>query len=155
VVGAAGVANKAIAASIVACWESSRDFTARASQIRAEAAVNRVPKLLGTTERQAMKRAVETSWGKIPKNEMPSTDYLSAKLEEVEHEDPQASPLDEVCMSEASQAQAFNCGFDISGRVIITRQRQKGKMPTSSEELQAMVAVTKDAELKRSTSLHQ
>ena len=43
-----------------------------------------------------MRRTVEARHGKLPDDEVPGATYLAAKLEEVEQNDPQATPLDEI-----------------------------------------------------------
>ena len=70
-----------------------------------------------------MRRVVETAYGKIPVAELPSGDYLSTKLEEVEADEPQASPLDEITGAEEVQVQSLQSGLDPVGRIKITKVR--------------------------------
>ncbi len=50
-----------------------------------------------------MLRVVESRYGKMHGNEMPSAGYLSQKSEEVEQNDPKAAPLTEIASAEDGQ----------------------------------------------------
>eukprot|EP00972_Heterocapsa_arctica_P003550 527585-Heterocapsa_arctica.AAC.1 len=54
------------------------------------------------SERTAMKRVVELIVGTIPSEETPNAAYLAIKLEEVEQNEPQPTPLDEILCTDDS-----------------------------------------------------
>ena len=49
-----------------------------------------------TQERTAMRRMVETRYGRLPTCETPSASYVSDKLEECEQNEPHAARMDEI-----------------------------------------------------------
>jgi hypothetical protein len=133
--GAAGVINRARMAKLISAWECSRDFTSKEQELRAEAKILNVPRSLGTTDKAAMKRAVENVYGKLPARLTPDGDYLSAKIEEVEQDEIKASSLDDITSAHDGQAHSFQSSVDPSGRIRISKTKAKGKMPLNSEEL--------------------
>jgi hypothetical protein len=129
-------AAKAAMAMVVAAWETAKDFVTRETSMRAESKVLQIARPIGRVERKTMRKAVELVQGKLPVKLTPDPDYLSAKLEEVEQDEPRASPLDEVVSVEDSQSMpTLTSALDPQGRVIITKTKSKGKMPTTTEAL--------------------
>jgi hypothetical protein len=124
-------------AMVVACWESAREFVSKEAELKAEAKINNVPRMIPQLDRLAMKKAVESVHGKIPAKLTPSSELLSQKCEEVEQDDIHFTALDELASSEELQLQSLNSTIDDSGRLKITRVKHKGKMPTSPEEFRA------------------
>ncbi len=61
-----GPRNRSQVACILSAWESARDMATRDSQLRAEAKANGVRRLPTFTERAAMKRVVENTYGPLP-----------------------------------------------------------------------------------------
>ena len=91
------------------------------------------------TDRTAMLRAIERTLGEeVGEREQPSTDYIALLLEEIEQDEPQAHPLDEITSRKDAQTQQLQSSLDQSGRVRITRQKQKGKLPMNTEELRSL-----------------
>ena len=83
-----------------------------------------------------MLRAVEQARGtEIGEKEQPSTEYIAMILEEIEQDEISAHSLDEVTSKKDSQSLHLQSTLDRSGRVRITRQRQKGKLPANTEEV--------------------
>lgn len=62
-------------------------------------------------------------------------------LEEIERDEIAAHPLDEVTSKKDSQSLQLQSSLDQSGRVRITRQRQKGKLPSTTEELRLKLRI--------------
>ena len=129
---AAGRLGQAVA---VDAWETARELVAKEAELRAENKVQNVARTSTVQERSAMRKAYETKWEKLPNGEVPSAEYLSSKLEETEQEEPSASSLDEVCSIEDSENQSLTASLDSSGRLRIVKQKAKGRLPQSSEEL--------------------
>ena len=95
-----------------------------------------IPRPLPHTDRSAMKRAVEAARGEeIGEKDQPSTEDIAVLLEEIEQDKVTAHPLDEVTSRKESQALQLQSSVDQSGRVRITRQRPKGKLPVNTEAL--------------------
>jgi len=88
-----------------------------------------------------MRKSVEAVFGRIPTSETPSNEYLSTKLEELEQDEPTASPLDEITTSADSTIDAVTSATDSTGRIILTKAKSKGKLPSTSEELRYKLRV--------------
>ena len=132
--GGAGTAARTLASAIVCAWEFAHDTVERENTVRAEAKVLQQHRPSTVQERTAMRRAFEQDHGKLPSVEVPSADYISMKLE-CEVEEPTASQLDEVTSIEEAETQNLTASLDPTGRLRITKQKMKGKLPTNSEEL--------------------
>ena len=121
-------------ASIVAAWETSKEYLSKEVELKAEAKVLGQPRVLQIHERQAMLRAVEAIHGTLGDQECPSTDYLSIKAEETECNEPTAAPLDEILSKHSSTNAQIQSAVDSSGHIRVTRTKTKGKMPSTTEE---------------------
>ena len=121
-------------ASIVAAWETAKEYLSKEVELKAEAKVLGQPRVLQIHERQAMLRAVEAIHGTLGDQECPSTDYLSIKAEETECNEPTAAPLDEILSKHSSTNAQIQSAADSSGHIRVTRTKTKGKMPSTTEE---------------------
>ena len=126
-------ATRAKIALVISAWESAREFIKKELELKAEAKVLAINKPLSVTESSAMRRALEQSEGKIDGRRMPSSEYLSQKMQEVETGELRASPLDEIVSSYETQAEQIQTTVDAKGGLKITSVKKKGKMPTDSE----------------------
>ena len=79
----------------VSAWDISCQQQAREVQIRSEAKALNLTRPVGVQEQGAMKRASVAIHGSIPSYEVPSSDYIALKMEELEHNEPVASQLDD------------------------------------------------------------
>ena len=102
------VEGRAQLAAVVAAWEMSKNYAAEESKRRAEAQVLGQRRTLQIHERQAMIKAVQTVYGKINEGETPSAEYLAAKAEECEPNEPRASSLGRWIRSAASETTRWN-----------------------------------------------
>ena len=132
--------NRAEVAAIVAAWETAKEFVAKEVELRAEAKVLGQPKILQSHERQSMIRAVERIHGHLGEAETPSADYLALKAEEVEMNEPTASPLDEISKRDTANSQ-IQSSVDSSGHLRVTRTKCKAKMPTNTEDYRKIMRV--------------
>ena len=107
----------------------------------AEAHVLGLPKPLPANDRLAMKVALEASLGALEDRDEPSSTYLALKLEEVEAGELRASLLDEVTCTVDEINANFQSSVDSSGRLRLTKERKKAKLPTGSEELRQRLRV--------------
>lgn len=139
--GAAGTAARIEVASIICSWEAASEVRSAAVSARAEASSQGIAKPLSVTERSSMRRAFETVHGKLPATEVPAGEYLASKVEETEQEEPTASALDEILCSNDSETMDLSASLDGAGRLRLTRQKLKGKAPTTSEELRIRLRV--------------
>ena len=126
--------NRAEVASIVAAWETAKEFVAKEIELRAEAKVLGQPKILQSHERQSMIRAVERIHGCLGESETPSSDYLALKAEETELNEPVASPLDEIISKRDNASSHIQSTVDSSGHLRVTRTKNKARMPSNTEE---------------------
>ena len=134
---AANPANRARLAAIVAAWQQAADAAEKERSVKAEARVMGLPKPLLQTERHAMRVAVERTAGRMDEKDEPSPDYVAMKLEEVEAGDLTASSLDEVCSVRDDSHAQLQSNLDATGRIRITKEKRKAKMPVNSEELRS------------------
>lgn len=137
------LARKALAA-LVGSWELARDQLSREAQLRAEAKVLRITRPVATQDKTGMRRAVEGLFGKIPKREMPSSDYISIKLEEMENNEPTASALDEVTSEIDIETVDVTAGLDLSGKIQILRKRVKSVLPANPEAFRQRLRVERN-----------
>ena len=134
---AANPASRARLAAIVAAWQQAADAAEKERSVKAEARVMGLPKPLLQTERHAMRAAVERTAGRMEEKDEPSPDYVAVKLEEVEAGDLTASMLDEVCSVRDDSHGQLQSNLDSTGRIRITKEKKKAKMPVNSEELRS------------------
>ena len=140
----AGALARIALSALVSSWEIARDQLTREAQLRAEAKVLRIVRPITNQDRAGMRRAVEGLFGKIPKREMPSSDYLAAKLEELENNEPCASPLDEVTSETDIETADVTANLDLSGKIQILRKRVKSVLPANPEALRQRLRVERN-----------
>ena len=136
-----GPKNRVTLASIVSAWETSREQITREVQVRAESKALNIQRPLLTTDRQIMRRALESRHGKLQSHEVPSADYLAQKTEEIETGEPTAASLDEVTSLDDVEAQSLQAVLDVSGSLKITKKKGRISMPTNSEEFRLRLRV--------------
>ena len=133
----AGAAQRATMASLVTAWQACSDMAEKERQQRSEAKVLGVPRTLSYTDRNAMLHAYEKSYGHLEDREQPSSDYVALKVEEIEQGEFLASALDEVGSKDEALTLSVQSSVDAAGRLRVTRERKKSKLPKDSEELRA------------------
>ena len=133
--------GRAEAASVIAAWETSKEYIAKEVELRAESKVLGQPRVLQVHERQAMIRAVEAVHGSLNEAEAPSQDYLSLKADETETNEPVAAQLDEILSRKDSPNAAIQSSVDASGHLRVTRTKTKAKMPVTTEDYRRIMKV--------------
>ena len=133
--------SRAEAASVVAAWETAKEYIAKEVELRAEAKVLGHPRILQVHERQAMIRAVEAVHGVLNEAEAPSQDYLSVKADETESNEPVAAQLDEILSKRDSTNAQIQSSVDSAGHIRVTRTKNKAKMPSTTEEYRRIMKV--------------
>ena len=128
-------------ACILAAWDSATQMSTRESQMRTEAKTLGITKPVSVPERTAMKRVYEAQHGKLPVKEQPSATYLAMKMEEVETDEPSASPLDEITSPEDANVEAVSSSIDSTGRVLVSKKRCKGSLPTGPEQFRMRLRI--------------
>ena len=134
---AAGAARRAEMACLVTAWQVGVEVTEKEIQARVEAKNLGVPRQVTHADRIALLSAFERVHGRLEDRETPSADYISQKVEEVEQGELLASLLDEVGSKEESLTLGVQSSLDTAGRLRITREKKKSKLPGNSEELRA------------------
>ena len=140
----AGARARLQLAAGVSAWDIACQQQAREVQIRSEAKALNITRPIGVQERGAMKRACVAIHGSIPSFETPSADYIAVKMEELEHNEPTASQLDEVTSEEDGEAQSLTASLDMTGKVQVIRKRSKVSVPTGPEEFRARLRIEKN-----------
>ena len=142
---ATGQETRAAVAAVVSAWESCKEFSAKESELKAEARVLGVSRPITQTEHQAMRASFEKTFGAIDEVVEPSADYLSTKMEEVENGEIVASSLSEVTSKKKVKTLGIQTSVDAGGHVRIVKQRNKGSLPQNTEELRTILRVEGNA----------
>ena len=142
---AAGAAQRAELACLVTAWQVASEMTDKEIQSRAEARNLGIPRQVTFTDRNALVSAFERVHGRLDDRDTPSADYLSQKVEEVEQGELLASQLDEIGSKDEALTLSIQSSVDSAGRLRITRERKKSKLPTNSEELRAKLKLESNA----------
>ena len=88
-----------------------------------------------------MIKAVQAVYGKINEGETPSAEYLAAKAEECESNEPRASSLDQISSKRDNQVESVQSSLDPNGHLRVTRTVQKLEMPHNSEAYRRVMKV--------------
>ena len=128
-------------AILVSMWDMAREQLAREMQIRGESKALRQPRPMSQQECLVMRRVIERLHGKMGDHEVPAVSYLSDKLEELELNNPQAAPLDEVLSMDDVDEPNIQPAFDQAGRITVVRTKHKVKMPSGPEEFRLRLKV--------------
>ena len=136
---AAAAEGRAALAGLVAAWQTALDTSESERKLKAEAHALGLPKPLPANDRLAMRVALQSTLGALEERGEPSSTYL--KLEEVETGELRASLLDEVTCTVDEINANFQSSVDASGRLRLTKERKKAKLPTGSEELRQRLRV--------------
>ena len=147
----AGANNRRALASIVSAWEIACNQITRETQLRVEAKLLHIPRPISLQDRSAMRRAVEALYGPIPDHECPSAEYVAAKMEELEENEPQASQLDEVSNLEDIETSSMIAQWDSSGKVQMVRKKGKVAMPSGPEQFRMRLRIERNLWLFMST----
>lgn len=139
--GPAGRAATLALSALVGAWEIAVSQLARETALRAEAKVLRINRVISVQDKHAMRKAVEARHGSIPNREVPSTDYLSCKVEECENNEPVASPLDEVTSMLDADTSTVTANLDLTGKIQVLRKRIKASLPANPEELRLRLRI--------------
>ena len=137
----ADLVRRAAIAAVVATWEASKDYASKESELRAEAKVLGIPRPVTQTDKSAMRAAYIQAHGALEEMFEPSDDYLSSKMEEIEPHEPTASPLSEVTSKKTAKTMGVQTTVDSGGAVRIVKQRTRGKLPSNTEELRAVLRI--------------
>ena len=132
---------RAAVAAVVSAWESCREFSAKQSELKAEARVMGVVRPVTQTEKQAMRSAYEQTYGALEETVEPSDDYISSKTEEVESGEVVASALSEVTSKRSARTMGIQTTVDTTGHVRLIRQKSKGEMPQNTEQLRTTLRI--------------
>lgn len=132
---------RAAIAAVVSAWESCREYSAKQSELKAEARVMGVVRPVTQTERQAMRSAFEQAYGSIEETVEPSDDYISSKTEEIESGEVVASVLSEVTSKRSARTMGIQTTVDTTGHVRLIKQKSKGDMPQNTEQLRTTLRI--------------
>ena len=119
----------------------AKEYSAKETELKAEAKVLGQKRILQTQERQAMLKAVMDVCGKLNEGECPSADYLAAKAEETEINEPTASSLDRISSKRDNQVESLQTSLDPAGHLRVTKTLQKLELPHNSESYRRVMKV--------------
>ena len=138
---AASAESRASVAKLVSAWTLAKDLAAKEKELFAESKVLGAPRILQTSERQAMLKAVENSYGRLQESEIPANEYIALKLEEVENAEPSASALDEIISKQDKNTSSLQTSLDASGHLRVSKIKGKGKLPESTEDYRRLMKI--------------
>jgi len=130
--------NRLALTMLVDAWSVAKVTAEKEIQAKAEAKVygGAGSVLVNSTDQTSMRRAVETAAGngelyRLPDDEVPAKCYVTDKLAEIEQNDPQATPLDQITHLEHATEIDLAIGLDRSG--AFRTVRKKGKVDTPND----------------------
>ena len=107
---------------MVTAWEAARLIREEEAKLKAEAKVLGMQKPLASSDRAAMRLALESVKGyAVTEAEEPAAEYLAHKLEQIENGEPTGSYLDEVISRKEAGTLQLQTSLDNQGRLRITR----------------------------------
>ena len=119
---------------LVDVWNICKVSAAKDMEAKAEAAVSGSVKLVSANDRNLMRKVLQKSEDdKLPDTEVPSAEYLTLKIDEVEQNDPKASPLDEISHLEHATDIDLAIGMDPKGTFRTMRRKVKVDTPNDPE----------------------
>ena len=77
---AASAEARASVAKLVSAWNLARDMAAKEKELFAETKILGAPRILQTSERQAMIKAVENTYGRLQEAEIPANEYIALSI---------------------------------------------------------------------------
>jgi hypothetical protein len=128
-------------ALLVAAWDLCQASSKKDIELRAESRVTGLSRHVPVNDRLAMRKILENKVGKLPDDEVPGTGYLTFKLEEVESNDPKASPLEDIAHLEHSMDTDLTIGLDSTGAFRTVRKKTKVDVPLSPEHYRKRMRV--------------
>ena len=126
---------------LVLAWDIAQASAKKEIEVRAEAKSLGVQRPVTHNDRLAMRRLLQSRVGAIPDAETPGAAYITTKLEEVELNDPQASPLDEIAHLEHSTDCELTVGVDPQGAFRTVRKKLKVDIPATPEQYRMRMRV--------------
>jgi hypothetical protein len=128
-------------AMLVSAWDLCQASSKKDIELRAESRVTGLSRHVPVNDRLAMRKILENKVGKLPDDEIPGTGYLTFKLEEVESNDPKASPLEDIAHLEHSMDTDLTIGLDSAGAFRTVRKKSKVDVPLSPEHYRKRMRV--------------
>ena len=128
-------------ALLVAAWDLCQASSKKDIELRAESRVTGLSRHVPVNDRLAMRKILENKVGKLPDDEIPGTGYLTFKLEEVESNDPKASPLEDIAHLEHTMDTDLTIGLDSTGAFRTVRKKSKVDVPLSPEHYRKRMRV--------------
>jgi hypothetical protein len=128
-------------ALLVAAWDLCQASSKKDIELRAESRVTGLSRHVPVNDRLAMRKILENKIGKLPDDEIPGTGYLTFKLEEVESNDPKASPLEDIAHLEHIMDTDLTIGLDSAGAFRTVRKKSKVDVPLTPEHYRKRMRV--------------
>ena len=132
----ASLDNRKKVALLLSAWEGAKVQVEAEDKQKAESKASSVPRLMGITEHALMRTAVENVIGTFRETEVPSKSFLSAKMEQIENNDPRVEDLKEVTCVEDSEVDLMAGYVDVtSGTFRMRPSKSTIGLPENPEEL--------------------
>jgi hypothetical protein len=126
---------------LVAAWDLCQASSKKDIELRVESRVTGLGRQVPVNDRLAMRKILENKAGKLPDDEVPGIGYLTFKLEEVESNDPKASPLEDIAHLEHAMDTDLTIGLDSAGAFRTVRKKSKVDVPLSPEHYRKRMRV--------------
>ena len=128
-------------AVLIDAWSVATASAKKQIEVRAEAKALDQRRPISHNDRMAMRRVLEDRYGRTPDDEIPGAPYVTTKTEEVEQDDPQASPLDEIAHLEHATEFELTVGLDPGGTIRTIRKQLKVSIPSTPEQYRKRLRV--------------
>ena len=119
------------------CTASSK----KEMEVRAEAKVHGISRPTQQNDRLQMRKVVEGVHDAAPDDEYPAAQYLTIKLEEVELNEPQAGPLDDMAHMDHVLDNDITLALDVKGAIRTQTKKRKVDVPMDTEQYRRRMRV--------------
>ena len=137
--------------ALVDSWSTAHTQIERETVLKADSRALQQPLPVDCNVRVAMRRAVEARWEKLSDDETPGAAFIGAKQEQIEHNEPRATPLDEILSVEDDDACDLRPAVDITGAIRAVRMKVRVEQPAGPEQYRRRMRIESNVWLMLAT----
>ena len=137
----AGATERLSMSLLIAAWDMCCMSAKKNMEIRAESRAAGTSRPVHQNDRLAMRKVLEAVHGNSPDDEYPASQYLTIKLEEVELNDPQAAPLDDMAHLDHILDHDLSIALDNNGTLRTQTRKKKVDIPQEPEHYRKRMRV--------------
>ena len=137
--------------ALVDSWSTAHTQIERETVLKADSRALQQPLPVDCNVRVAMRRAVEARWEKLGDDETPGAAFIGAKQEQIEHNEPRATPLDEILSVDDDDACDLRPAVDITGAIRAVRMKVRVAQPAGPEQYRRRMRIESNVWLMMAT----